>query len=360
MNRTDKAEQVFTSLLLDWHKDLNDRQLPWKNEKDPYKIWLSEIILQQTRAQQGLPYYLKFTAAYPSVVAMANANDEEVFKIWQGLGYYNRCKNMLATARLIVEKHAGQFPNTYDEIIALKGIGPYTAAAIASFAFGLPHAVVDGNVYRVLSRYFAIDTPIDETKGKQLFADLAQKLLSINDSAAWNQSIMDLGATVCTPKNPQCDVCPFTKYCQSKGTELLQLLPVKSKKVKVLNRYFNYVIIVQDSKIWMHKRGADDIWQNLYEPFLLESDELYTVKQVHSKLAELIVNVASNKVYQIGESKQKLTHRNIFARFFRVELTSDSIFEDRIGDWVEIEQLKHLAMPKTVADMFSEYVHMFT
>ncbi len=210
-----------------WHKEENTRSLPWKNETDPYKIWLSEIILQQTRAEQGLNYYLNFIKNYPTICDLANAIDDDVFRHWQGLGYYNRCKNMLATARFICEQKNGVFPNDYEEILALKGVGAYTAAAIASFAFGLPHAVVDGNVYRVLARYFGIENAIDSTLGKAKFAQIADELLDKKNPAAYNQAIMDLGATVCTPKNPRCEICPLSKNCVALKSDLIYFFPVK-------------------------------------------------------------------------------------------------------------------------------------
>src|SRR6187549_1636680 len=200
-------KQFFTPTLLDWNNNENTRSMPWKGEKDPYRIWLSEIILQQTRVEQGWAYYENFILNYPTVRDLAAAPEEAVFRLWQGLGYYARCKNMLAAARQIVEQFHGHFPNTYDAIQSLKGVGPYTAAAIASFAFNLPHAVLDGNVYRVLSRFFGIDEPIDSTKGKQLFTGIAGRVLSQKEPGLFNQAIMDFGATVCKPVAPLCSLC---------------------------------------------------------------------------------------------------------------------------------------------------------
>ena len=203
-----------TTLLMNWHTYVNDRKMPWVGIKDPYKIWLSEVILQQTRVEQGMAYYEKFIENFPTITSLAAAKDETVFKLWEGLGYYNRCKNLLFTARNVVNKLNGIFPTHYDDIVALKGIGPYTAAAIASFAFNQPYAVVDGNVFRVLSRLFAIDTPIDSTNGKQQFTTLAQQLLDKENAAIYNQAIMDFGATVCKPVNPLCHDCPLLSVCE--------------------------------------------------------------------------------------------------------------------------------------------------
>ncbi len=256
--------KYFTKQLTAWHETDNDRNLPWKSEQDPYKIWLSEVILQQTRALQGLPYYMRFTEAYPTVKNMAAANDDDAFRLWQGLGYYNRCKNMLNTARYISSELNGKFPDTYDGLLALKGIGPYTASAIASFAYGLPNAVVDGNVYRVLARYFGIEEAIDTTSGKKIFAELAQQLLNKNGSAAYNQAIMDLGATVCTPRNPTCSACPLHKKCIAYEQGLTGLLPIKSKKTAVKTRYFNYLLLQWKDMLWIHKRTGNDICQSLH------------------------------------------------------------------------------------------------
>ncbi|MGL6267505.1 MAG: A/G-specific adenine glycosylase, partial [Chitinophagaceae bacterium] len=216
---------------MDWHKVKNTRQMPWKGEKDPYKIWLSEIILQQTRVEQGWDYYNRFIDAFPSVNDLANAPDQVVFKLWEGLGYYARCRNLLHTARTISTEYKGSFPETYDEIITLKGIGPYTAAAISSFAFGLPYAVVDGNVLRVLSRVFGIQDPIDGKKGKDALTDMAEKLLDKKSPGLYNQAIMDFGAVICKPALPLCDTCPVQRVCVAHKKRLVDKLPVKSQKI---------------------------------------------------------------------------------------------------------------------------------
>ena len=336
----------FTKALMQWHHQENFRSLPWKQEKDPYKIWLSEIILQQTRAEQGLPYYLRFIEAYPTVRHLAQATDEEVFRLWQGLGYYNRCKNLLSTARVIAYDMNGVFPNTYDEILKLKGIGSYTAAAVASFAYGLPYAVVDGNVNRVLSRFFGIDLPFDTTEGKKYFFELAHKVLDRANSASYNQAIMDLGATVCKPQNPLCDECLLKKNCFAYAQEMIGLLPVKSKKIVVKERFFNYYIFKCKDKVYIQKRTAKDIWQNLHEPFLLEGDD---------KLNE---DAFSNfhlqsKPVEIGQSKQRLTHQIIVARFYLAEIkTQEKISEN--GWWVVVSELKNYAFPKTVVSFFKK------
>lgn len=356
MRKNDTKKQFFTSRLVDWHHTANDRSLPWKQEKDPYKIWLSEIILQQTRAQQGLPYYLKFTEAYPTVKALAKANDEDAFRLWQGLGYYNRCKNMLATARIIAGELKGKFPDTYEGLLQLKGIGPYTAAAIASFAFGEPNAVVDGNVYRVLSRYFGIDTAIDSTEGKKEFAVLAQELLCEQDSAAYNQAIMDLGATVCTPANPKCGECPLQKQCTGYKQELTTLLPVKAKKTAVSTRYFHYILLTSGDKLWIRKRTESDIWQNLHEPYLVEHTEALDIQTLIAHPSCKALKLKAGLQYE-GSLKQRLTHRVIETRFYNAAVNKTSELPLEGGQWVAIRALKNYGFPKTIVSFLEKKLY---
>jgi A/G-specific adenine glycosylase len=356
MSKKKTAEEYFTRQLMHWHGSENTRSLPWKQEKDPYKIWLSEIILQQTRAAQGLPYYLRFTEVYPTVAAFAAANDEDAFRIWQGLGYYNRCRNMLATARLVADGHKGIFPKSYEGLIGLKGIGPYTAAAIASFAYGLPHAVVDGNVYRVLSRYFGIDTPFDSTAGKKEFQQLAQLLLDTSDSSAYNQAIMDLGATVCTPKLPKCDICPLQKHCTAYRQDMVALLPVRSKKQQVVKRHFNYILLTTANALWLHKRTDKDIWQNLYEPYLVESGQPLDSDQLRAHPG-FPSGVPKNAVLKHeGKLSQKLTHRIIESQFYSISLKHE-IEPGSDGSWVPFHALKNYAMPKTVLSFLEKKLY---
>ena len=221
----------FTSTLLHWHAKDNTREMPWKGEKDPYKIWLSEIILQQTRVEQGLAYYNRFISTYPTVFDLAKAKDQTVFKLWEGLGYYNRCRNLLATAKEIVKTFNGKFPNDYETLLTLKGVGPYTAAAIASFAFNAPHAVLDGNVFRVIARYEGIDVPTDTTAGKKIFETRAAALLDKKRAGLYNQAIMDFGATVCKPMAPNCNACPLQKTCVAHATAQVNQIPIKEKQL---------------------------------------------------------------------------------------------------------------------------------
>ena len=262
----------FTKTLLDWYAQ-NGRDLPWRDTTDPYRIWISEIILQQTRVAQGYDYFLRFVRRFPTVDTLAAASQDEVMQQWEGLGYYSRARNLHAAARQIVEH--GTFPTDYAGVRALKGVGDYTAAAICSFAYGLPTAVVDGNVYRVLARHFGLSTPIDTTAGKKQFADLAARLIDPHRPAAYNQAIMDFGATQCTPRSPRCLVCPLADSCAAFAAGTIEALPVKSKKTAVAHRHFVYLILqTTEGEMLVHRRPTGDIWAGLYEPPLLEFPEM--------------------------------------------------------------------------------------
>jgi len=350
-------KKFFTKQLVRWHATANTRDLPWKEEKDPYKIWLSEIILQQTRAQQGLPYYLRFIETYPTVKDLASAADEKVFRLWQGLGYYNRCKNMLATARQIVKERRGKFPENYEQLLALKGVGAYTAAAIASFAYGLPYAVVDGNVYRVLSRYFGIMVPFDTTTGKKIFSALAQELLDMQNSANYNQAIMDLGATVCTPKLPLCKECPLQKNCIAYHQLLIPLLPIKSKKLTVKKRYFNYLLIFWNDKLWLHKRENKDIWENLHEPYLIESSEPFDIKTLYKEENFKKSGLQIRNIHYKGQIRQKLTHQHIESRFFEIKLKKKIEIDMPGGIWLPLKELKKVSFPKTIVSFLENNLY---
>ncbi|MCB0695954.1 MAG: A/G-specific adenine glycosylase [Chitinophagaceae bacterium] len=352
-------QQYFTKQLVQWHSVDNNRNLPWKEETDPYKIWLSEVILQQTRAQQGLPYYLRFTEAYPTIEDMASADDEEVFRLWQGLGYYNRCRNMLATARYVANELGGHFPDSYATISSLKGVGPYTAAAIASFAYGLPHAVVDGNVYRVLSRYFGIDTPIDSTTGKKEFTALADRLLDKTDSAGYNQAIMDLGATICKPSGPLCGECPLQKKCFARQHDIIKDLPVKSKKLKIQTRYFHYILFTHNHKLWIHKRTGKDIWQNLYEPYLVEHTGPLDAEKLANNDTLNSLKLKKGALSDAGSSSQRLTHRIIDCRFYTCPLTAVQATKQKGGLWVSFTELDKYAFPKSVVSFLEKKSYFY-
>lgn len=343
-------KQIFTTTLLEWNQNENTRSMPWKGEKDPYRIWLSEIILQQTRVEQGWTYYEQFILNYPTVQDLAAAPEEAVFRLWQGLGYYARCKNMLAAAKQIVTQFHGHFPNTYDSIQSLKGIGPYTAAAIASFAFNLPHAVLDGNVFRVLSRYFDIDTPIDSSAGKKQFAELARELLPPGNSAAYNQSIMDFGAVVCKPQLPACTICPLSRHCKALKLGLTSLLPVKSKKLAIRKRYFYYLVIRHKNSIYIRKRIENDIWQNLHEFILIEtpaSTDTATLLEFPG-FKKIMGDIRYNIDGISAPAKQQLTHQTIYSRFILLSVSK----KPEIPGYMAIQEqdMDKYAFPKTITD----------
>jgi len=342
-------ETVFTKNLMQWHQTSNDRQMPWKGEKDAYKIWLSEIILQQTRVEQGWQYYERFIKTYPNIQELAAAKDQEVFKLWEGLGYYNRCKNLLHTARTIVNEYGGIFPDNYETILSLKGIGPYTAAAIGSFAFQLPYAVVDGNVFRVLSRYFNIAEPIDSSKGKLLFTQLAQKVLDHSKPGEYNQAIMDFGATVCKPFAPSCGICPMQKTCKAFSKGSVNELPVKEKKLLKRKRWFNYFYFEQGSKVYIHQRVEGDIWANLQEFYLVESpDQVNWNNETIMELLQDQLGIKTAVVKGVSDLLvQQLTHQQIKARFIHVILDKKPGLLTN-GQWVTKLEMVQSAFPKIV------------
>ena len=321
----------FTDLLLAWDEDQNDRPMPWKGEKDPYKIWLSEIILQQTRVEQGWAYYEKFLLHFPTIFDLAQAKEEKVFKLWEGLGYYNRCRNLLYTAKWIVKEYKGIFPSKYDDLLSLKGVGPYTASAIASFAFNLPHAVVDGNVYRVLARYYGIDMPIDSKEGISLFNQMAHENLSKKFPGKYNQALMDFGATVCKPALPICNECVLQKKCVAFSLNKVNQLPVKLKSIQ--------------------KRTSKDIWQDLHQFYLVEQDafvpltEASVIGFLKDQLTISSKHLKKEGIRIFSPYKQQLTHQTIHARFIVVPLSSMPAILAK-SNWVSVKQLQKLAFPK--------------
>lgn len=342
-------KEQFSKLLLQWNKQKNKRQMPWKGEKDPYKIWLSEIILQQTRVEQGLAYYHRFVEAFPEIHKLAKAPDAKVFKLWEGLGYYIRCRNLIATARYISTELKGKFPGTYEEIKELKGIGPYTAAAISSFAFNLPHAVVDGNVFRVLSRVFGITKPIDSTEGKKYFTQLANEILDKKLPGIYNQAIMDFGAVVCKPAAPLCTGCVFNKTCFAFLHSKVNELPVKEKKVSIKKRWFYYLVIEHENKIAIRQRTSKDIWQQLYEFPVVETNKEEEIKQVLMQAEKL--NLLQKKNYEIIAGsplfKQQLSHQLIAGKFIKIKLKRKLSMNENII-WVTNKGLKKFAFPKFI------------
>jgi len=334
---------------MDWHRHQNDREMPWKGEKVPYRIWLSEIILQQTRVEQGVGYYHRFIKQYPTIQDLAKADDPQVFKLWEGLGYYNRCRNLLHTAREIVKQRNGIFPDTYEELLALKGVGPYTAAAIASFAYNLPYAVVDGNVYRVLARFCGIDTPSDSTEGKKIFNDLADQMLDKKEPALYNQAIMDFGATVCKPMAPLCSACPLQNGCAALATGKVNQLPVKEKTLQRRTRFFNYFILEYRQKIWVQQRTAKDIWQNLFEFYLVESEKQirWDIPLIQNWLKDQLSIHDAIILHKAEPVVQQLTHQQIKGQFIHIQLKQKPA-SLKTGDWENAARIQELAFPKLI------------
>ena len=332
------SSKRFKELLLKWNTEQNKRQMPWKGEKDPYKIWLSEIILQQTRVEQGLSYYQNFIKTFPDIHKLAKAPEQKVFKLWEGLGYYTRCKNLIRTARYILKERKGKFPDHYDEIKNLKGVGPYTASAIASFAFNLPHAVVDGNVFRVLARIFGKDIPVDSTEGKKYFTELANELLDKKQPGIYNQAIMDFGAVVCKPV-PLCDKCPFKKDCTAFLNNKIHELPVKEKKITIRKRWFYYLLLEYKNEILIHQRTEKDIWQQLYEFPLIESEKEISSKKILAN-ATMKIFLKKNNYELIAVSplfRQQLSHQLIAGQFIKIKLKRK--YSPK-GNWFWIERNK--------------------
>lgn len=321
-----KKNTLFSNILKEWYLK-NKRDLPWRNTKDPYLIWLSEIILQQTKIAQGSSYYLKFSEKYPNIELLAEATEDQILKLWQGLGYYSRARNLHKTAIYISNERNGVFPNKYIEIIKLKGIGDYTASAIASICFNEVTATVDGNVYRFLSRYFGISTPINSSKGKKEFKFLAQSLIDSVIPGDHNQSVMEFGALICKPKLPKCMICPFENSCYAMQNDLIQTLPVKEKKIKIKKRYFNYLIIhTQSNKTYIQQREKNDIWRNLFEFPLYESDHELEFKEIiNSSTFQKLLKKKSYTISKFNKEQiiHKLTHQHLFTNFWVIDMIEE-------------------------------------
>lgn len=334
----------FTQILLDWNRNSNTRVMPWKGEKNPYLIWLSEIILQQTRVAQGWEYFLKFKKLFPTIDDLANAHENDVLKAWEGLGYYSRARNLHFAAKQVVSDFCGKFPENKTDLLKLKGVGEYTAAAIASFAYNLPHAVVDGNVIRVLSRVFGIDVAFDTSDGKKIFARLAQELLCKENPAAFNQSIMDFGAVICTPLQPSCGICPMQEICHAFNNNQQKNFPVKSKKIEKRERFFYFLDLFFDDETFIEQREGNDIWRNLYQFPLFESNkalveiprDLVADKIGHS---EFEIEFLSERYFQM------LTHQKINAWFISIKIENPPRF-----NYLKLkrENLVKFAFPKII------------
>ncbi len=347
----------FSNIITTWYRD-NKRDLPWRTTKDPYKIWLSEIILQQTQVKQGLPYYEKFVTAYPNVKALAVAHEDEVLKLWQGLGYYSRARNLHHTAKFIHTELDGKFPDTFKDLLKLKGVGEYTAAAIASFAYGEAVPVVDGNVYRVLSRRFGIDTPINTTEGIKQFKQKAVKVFNANNPAEHNQAIMEFGALFCKPKSPDCMFCPFQSDCVAFQNGQVDALPVKLKKMKRRKRFFNYIIVQNDSnEILIQQRLEKDIWQKLFQFPLVESQS--SLDQIElkdlSKIIDVIDEIDLQKI-NVKPYKHVLSHQDIYADFWMLKhnyLETSIDIESYIS--VSFNNLEKYAVPILIDKFMKEH-----
>ncbi|PIF04993.1 MAG: A/G-specific adenine glycosylase [Draconibacterium sp.] len=345
---------MFTNEIHQWYL-FHRRDLPWRKTSDPYHIWLSEIILQQTRVAQGMSYYFNFVKTFPDVYSLACASEDQVLKMWQGLGYYSRARNLHSTAKLIVEKYGGRFPNDYKKLLKLKGVGPYTAAAVASIAFGLPYPVIDGNIYRIISRYYGVKAPVDTKQGKAEIEMVAKELMLTSDPGFHNQALMEFGALQCVPGKPDCAICPVVETCYAAKNGLVEQLPAKQKKVKQRIRYFYYFLIESSDKILMEKRQMNDIWKNLYQLPLFESDTgldegaLQEVRFPFQENRQLTFKSIS------GIKKHVLTHQIIYARLlhFQVDKIIDLASHFLI---VNKKDISNFAVPRLLEMFLDEYL----
>ena len=336
----------FTRKILQWYA-VNKRHLPWRGTVEPFRIWLSEVLLQQTRVQQGLPYYERFIREFPTVRDLAAADEEKVLKLWQGLGYYSRARNLKKAAEMVVDEYGGTFPNTVSELKTLPGVGDYTAAAIASICYNLPEAVVDGNVYRVLARYFGIDIPIDSAEGKRHFRELASELLDRENPGDFNQAVMEFGAMVCTPAKPGCMDCVLAASCAALQKDLVKQLPIKSRKTGVRKRYFNYVVLRDpEHRTILEQRKGKGIWQNLYQFPLIESDKTLDQEEFGELLKKEMPGYSPLAIFEPNPSYQvhKLSHQHLVTKFWVLPLP------DNLENGITIEEAHKLPVPVLVAD----------
>nr|WP_321244378.1 A/G-specific adenine glycosylase [uncultured Psychroserpens sp.] len=342
----------FTNILTHWYS-VNKRDLPWRHTKNPYQIWLSEIIMQQTQIKQGLPYYEAFVANYPTVFDLANAHEQDVLKLWQGLGYYSRARNLHGSAKYIVNELNGKFPTTYIELLKLKGVGDYTASAISSICFEEPHAVVDGNVYRALSRYFGISTPINSTLGIKEFKKLATTLLDTKNPGDYNQAVMEFGATQCKPKNPYCIVCPLKDSCVALQKGKVNELPIKLKKTKVTKKHFNFLVLIsEDKKTVFEQRTSKGIWQNLYQFPLIESDNEIVIDafQNHPLVKDYFKTTDfSFSVFNNEPIVHKLSHQHLFTTFWIIDVKALHI------EGIPISEVKNYPTPILISNFIDTF-----
>jgi A/G-specific adenine glycosylase len=336
----------FSDELVKWYNE-NKRDLPWRHTTDAYIIWLSEVILQQTRVEQGLPYFYRFAEKYPDVNSFAAADEDEVLRLWQGLGYYSRGRNMLKTARMVRDDFGGKFPVRYDDLIKLRGIGEYTAAAIASFSANEARAVVDGNVYRVIARYFGISEPINSTGGKKLFQSVANDLINKQTPALHNQAMMEFGAMLCKPKNPACGICPVRTGCYAFKNNATTALPVKINKIKIKQRFFNYFLVTDGDSILMNKRAENDIWANMYDLPMVETAALLPIEEVLSLPETAEYFGTHQQISAVSEVKKHvLTHQHLYVRF--ITLAQQPVRVRANWVFIKVENLKKLPLSKVI------------
>lgn len=323
----DPRSYNFIGNLIYWYKN-NGRDLPWRNTRDPYRIWLSEIILQQTRVDQGLPYFLNFLKNFPTLKSLGNSSEEMILRHWQGLGYYSRARNLFKCARVILDEHKGKFPETFEELIKLPGIGPYTAAAIASFAFKQPVVALDGNALRVFSRVFGIHEDISKASTVNTIRTIATEIIPKDEPDFFNQAVMELGATICQPGNPRCDSCPIANNCEALMQGDQQMLPIKKNSTRIRKRYFNYVVLKKDKKIAMFKRPGNDIWEGLYDFYLLESEHLMEPEDIPDPFILDILAKGGTVDVIVPEKKHILSHQIIFSRFIEIRFPENILNEE--------------------------------
>src|SRR5690606_29902229 len=348
----------FAVKLMNWYRE-KGRDLPWRATHDAYIIWLSEIILQQTRVEQGTPYFHRFVEAFPMVKELAEASEDEILRLWQGLGYYSRARNMHKAAKMVVQDFDGKFPRAYKDVICLPGVGEYTAAAVASFSANEPRAVVDGNVYRVLGRYFGINEPINSTQGKKMFAEIAQEMLDKRNPAVYNQAIMDFGALHCKPKNPLCEDCVFQMECVAFQEKLVEELPAKLKGKGSRNRYFHYFIVLEDEQILMSKRGKGDVWTNLYEFPMIETVGDMSMTDLMAQ-ADFVQYFEEDTILEpVGKQvKHVLSHQNIYARFYVVGDSGTLKNKKRGWNYYYCEKIDKLAKHKLIFSFLEKNVDL--
>jgi len=338
--------QIVLEILNWYHK--NARNLPWRVTNDPYKIWLSEIILQQTQIIQGLSYYEKFLENFSSVIALAKADEDQILKLWQGLGYYSRARNLHKAAKMVATEFNGEFPTTYNEIIKLPGVGEYTAAAIASFAFEEPCPVLDGNVFRFISRLYNIDLPIDEQKNRKVFIELLRELMQNQPPSTFNNAMMEMGATVCKPQNPLCSNCPVQTFCEAYKNDTISIRPVKNKKVKVTVRHLNFFFIEYNNGFYIEQRTGKGIWQNLFQLPLIETITEAKSSDLTMQLKSLYNYNVKNKIIHQQSIRHLLTHQTIEAQFWYVKVDQKPMFTNKNMVFTNLSDYKNFAVPKLI------------